>query len=171
MKEKQKLKNTDDILIAGRHIEFVTGYSLEECVDKLHSIEKGGWYIHDGRGVKVQTNIVDHDSANFEVKHTNLRSRAKETHIIKGAFHAQNDGKTLVYGDVRSFKSFIAKAFEFSIFTGMIIIAWSIDFILVMLILSLILIILIFPDRDYKKLHTLLSITLYTSQPPSKKQK
>ena len=88
MKEKQKLKNTpDDILIAKRHIEFVTEYSVDTCIKNLQNLEKD-----DSRWIKVETSRFGRGStsAHFSVMFY------KKSKDIYGTLTPQKDGSTLI---------------------------------------------------------------------------
>ena len=98
MKEKQKLTTNPDILITGRHIEFVTGYSLEECRNQLKRIEKSGWFIHER--IKVQTNNFNYKIASFEIKRIVGGGNNKSVKKIKGSIRPQRDGTLLVQAEV-----------------------------------------------------------------------
>lgn len=43
-KRKRALDNPD-VVIAGRHIEFVTGYSVDSCVHRLQYLKEGVLYV------------------------------------------------------------------------------------------------------------------------------
>ena len=79
MSEKQKLTTNPDILITGRHIEFVTGYSVDECVNRLYQVEE-----NDPKRNTVDIHSLDYKSAQFKVVHHNCG-------VFSGALHAQND--------------------------------------------------------------------------------
>ena len=95
MKEKQKLTDNPDIIIAGRHIEFVTGYSMAECRRRLQKLEKKGfWAWVFGQTFTVKTLTIEvHKSVSFEIPRYNK---------LKGTLTQQENRNTIVHATIPS---------------------------------------------------------------------
>ena len=163
MKEKRKRIDNPDIIIAGRHIEFVTGYSMAECRNQLKRIEKSGWFIHER--IKVQTNNFNYKIASFEIKRIVGGGNNKSVKKIKGTISPQRDGTLLVQAKVPPPHESIAIKIGFIAFyvlIGSLLSFWS---PLIWFFVALIPVVLFLGYRDdksdTKRMQKLLRETLY----------
>lgn len=96
MTEKQKLTANPDILITGRHIEFVTGYSIEECKQHIQDLQTVGIYAYNK--TEVETLGIGHGLVRFNIhRRVNNAIGKTKAHVhIAGSLNQQLEDEPVI---------------------------------------------------------------------------